>query len=217
MKNIVKLFIIILTSCAYTSNIVTSPPEKPIQAPTKGTDTITITKTPITITTTNKFAFTSTFTREYTSSPTITSKYSYTRTDRVKLIYYFDRNGPYGDDIEDNLEWSYLDLDSLTIGKSPESDLHFTTSLGSMLWYWLQAINGAKEWTKGKNEIGIKDCNNKSIPNEEFESRTYEGNHMCVISNKSKLYLIVIDRLNAQFPVEPHSYGTIYMYITSYI
>jgi hypothetical protein len=157
------------------------------------------------------------FTRTFTHSPTITIDYSRTVTNRIKLIYYFDRYGPYGDDIPENLEWSYLDLDTLTLGKTPQSDLHYSTSLGSMFWYWLNAINDAKEWTKGNIDIGLKDCYNKSIPNEDYESRTYEGNHMCVVSNRNRLFLVYIDRLNAQFPIEPHSYATIYMNVTTYV
>ena len=66
---------------------------------------------------------------------TLTYDYSQTVSQWITLIY--DIRG-------DNNPCEYLDLDTMTIDKKEESDIHYSVTIGSNSWIWIQPINGAK-------------------------------------------------------------------------
>jgi len=195
---------IIFSGCASHQNSITKIATLNINTTTHK-PTVTTSQT---LTSTSSLTITSSFTPASTSTP----DYSRTITKQVKLIYYtgwdgstFTHNDPRND------MTAFIDLDTMELANTTKSDLDFNVSIGSMLWYWLNAINGAQEWSKGKIDISLKDCYNEKLPNDNYESDTYVGNHVCVVSNMNRLFLVYIEHLNFQY-----EYATIYINVTTY-
>jgi hypothetical protein len=209
-KKIITLFItaFIFSGCASNLHIDTQITILEIDTQTyKPTETNS--KTP---TSTFTSTITSSFTPTSTSTITLTPDYSRTITKQVRLIYYTGWDGStFTHSDPRNDKTAYIDVDTMELGNTPKSDLYFNVSIGSMLWYWLNAINGAQEWSKGKIDVRLKDCYNDSLPNDELESDTYVGNHVCVISNNNRLFLVYIEHINFQY-----EYATIYLKVTTY-
>jgi len=124
------------------------------------------------------------------SSPTATIDYSHTIERHVYLTYTIDA--------EDNPK-SYLDLDTMEIGNTPQSDLQFSVSRGEITIGITDPLNGARSKGMGKGNIKLTDCLvDLNLYSEHSSADTYKGSHICFISNKNQFFLLWIDNIIQQ-------------------
>ena len=138
-----------------------------------------------------------------TLSPTSTPDYSRTIDNTVTLRYDIG--------VEENSK-SFLDLDTMETGDTPQSDLHFAVTRGSMEWVLLGAINGAQKKERGYIKITLEDCFKEPDLDTPAEPDAFIGNHLCIVSNKNRLFLIFIEDIIVKL-----NYASIDLLITTYI
>jgi hypothetical protein len=88
---------------------------------------------------------------------------------------------------------SFLDLDAMEIVESPQSDLQYVVGGGSMVVEGLLPLNGARAKSIGDGNVNLVDCKG-SEPFVEWDiPEIFTGNHICVISNENRLFLLRIE------------------------
>jgi hypothetical protein len=104
----------------------------------------------------------------------------------IKLIY----DHKYDDDHNPN---AYVDLDTMMIGDTPKSDLRLILSIGSDVFVWLDAVNGAYAYSMGTESVTLIDCiNSKSLIQRITIPQVVKGNHICMITNSQRIVLLRI-------------------------
>ena len=111
----------------------------------------------------------------------------------------------YESNIELSYDWrkgddpkSFIDLDSMEIGESKESDLLFNVGGGTDLFVTLYPLNGALALSMGTEEISLSYCRDISDSFEKYSiPDVFVGNHICVLSNKSHIFLLRIEDLKS--------------------
>jgi hypothetical protein len=96
-------------------------------------------------------------------------------------------------------------------GDTPQCDLHFYVTRGSMEWVLLAPINGAITKSRGTNKITLEDCYKEPDLATRVKPDDYVGNHLCAVSNKNRLFLILIEDM-----VNKADYSSINLLITTY-
>jgi hypothetical protein len=152
-------------------------------------------------------------TRNHPSTSTVsnTSTPDFTHTIVSRVTLRFDFNNNYDFSAEDKLR-TYLDLDSMESGDTPQSDLHFYATFGSSEWIWLEAINGATTRSRGPNKITLQDCYKEPDLATPVKSDVYVGNYLCAVSNKNRIFVIFIENL-----IKKPTYDSIILLITTYV
>ena len=88
---------------------------------------------------------------------------------------------------------SYIDLDTMEIGESLQSDLQYEVSGGSSLFHSLYPMNAALAKSMGSSDINLENCiNDINSLDKYLIPELYSGNHICILSNKGKMFVIVI-------------------------
>jgi len=89
---------------------------------------------------------------------------------------------------------SFIDLDTIEIGESPQSDIHFFVGGGNTVIWGLILLNGARSKSMGAENIDLATCRTELNSFDEdvrFQLRT--GNHICVFSNRNRFFLLRIE------------------------
>jgi hypothetical protein len=168
----------------------------PLSTPTTSpmtTATITLTNSPTRFSTSTS-----------TLSPTTTPDYSHTIEKRVILsfdIFAVDNNK------------SFLDLDKMGIGDTPQCDLQFSISKGTMIVGIMQPLNGALSKSMGRGNIKLDECRGDTGSYTEYhKADTFKGSHICFISNEDRYYLLYLENIVQQTHI-----FTLYLLVTSYV
>jgi hypothetical protein len=91
---------------------------------------------------------------------------------------------------------SFIDLDTMELSESPQSDLRYKVSGGSDLFPSLTPLNGALARSMGSSNINLEECIEVSnLLTKYIISEVFYGNHICMLSNKGRMFLIKLDSL----------------------
>jgi hypothetical protein len=91
---------------------------------------------------------------------------------------------------------SFIDLDTMELGESTQSDLHYKVSAGSDLFPSLWPLNGALAISMGSSNIKLEDCIGISnLLSKYIIPEVFIGNHICMLSNKGRMFLIKLGNL----------------------
>jgi hypothetical protein len=89
---------------------------------------------------------------------------------------------------------SYIDLDKMEIGDTPQSDLNYDVS---GIYASLFPMNGALAISMGATNIKLEKCIEVSNTVTKYIiPEVYSGNHICILSNKNQMFLLTIDGIS---------------------